>query len=185
MDIEQLEILRKKARNVYLVGFFITFVIAIGIGLYFKSFLFVLSSSIIGFVLTILLAAKPTTDFTTSFKKIFVLKSLQTIFIDLIYEPNKGIDKYIISETKMLNMGDRYQSNDYVSGKYKNINVVTANVKIEEEVESTDSEGNTHTSWVTIFLGRWMIFDFNKTFKANIQICEKVFKIQNYLIGEK
>ena len=80
-------------------------------------------------------------------------------------------------------MGDRYSSNDYISGKYKNINVIQADVHIEEEHETTDSDGNTTTTWVTIFMGRWMIFDFNKIFKANIQVCQKGFgnsKLSNW-----
>ena len=75
----------------------------------------------------------------------------------------------------MMDMGDRYTSNDFISGKYKNINIVQADVHIEEEHQSTDSEGHTTTTWVTIFRGRWMVFDFNKLFKANIQVSQKGF----------
>ena len=75
----------------------------------------------------------------------------------------------------MMNMGDRYSSNDYISGKYKNINVMQADVHIEEERQTTDSDGGTDTTWVTLFKGRWMVFDFNKLFKANIQVRQKGF----------
>ncbi len=78
-------------------------------------------------------------------------------------------------------MGDSFTPNDYISCKYKNINVVASDIHIEEERQSTDSEGNTETYWVTIFLGKWMIFDFDKNFKANIKICEKGF--QNAMIS--
>ena len=80
-------------------------------------------------------------------------------------------------------MGDRYTSNDFISAKYKNINVVQADIHIEEEHETTDSDGTTTRTWVTIFKGRWMIFDFNKLFKANIQVSQKGFgnsKLSNW-----
>ena len=64
---------------------------------------------------------------------------------------------------------------DENQGKYKNIGFCQADVHIEEEHQSTDSEGHTTTHYVTIFRGRWMIFDFNKTFKANVQVCQKGF----------
>lgn len=50
----------------------------------------------------------------------------------------------------------------------QNISVEQADVHIEEEYEPTDNNGNTTTTWVTIFRGKWMIFDFNKNFKSNI-----------------
>ena len=99
------------------------------------------------------------------------------------YEPEKGIDEAIIRNTQMMDMGDRYSSNDYISAKYKNISVEQADVHIEEKHKSTDSDGHTRTTWVTIFRGRWMIFDFNKNFKANIQVSQKGFsnsKINNW-----
>lgn len=176
MNKEQLEILRKKARNIYLYRYLLTLIICIILGLYTKSIFPAFIALIIGLVLTTLFASKPTSTFVKAYKELFVLKSLQSIFTDLVYEPEKGIDESVIRDTKMLYMGDSFDSNDYISGKYKDINVVASDIHIQEREERKDSEGNTETYWVTIFLGRWMIFDFNKTFKANIEICEKGFQ---------
>ena len=88
----------------------------------------------------------------------------------------------------MMDMGDRYSSNDFISAKYKNIQVIQADVHIEEKHETTDSDGHIRTNWVTIFRGRWMIFDFNKNFKANVQVCQKKFtnaKISNWGLEQK
>lgn len=154
MNKEQLENLRKKARNIYLYGYLITLIICIILGLYTKSIFPTFIVLMIGIVLTTLFAVKPTDAFTKAYKELFVLKSLQSIFTDLVYEPEKGIDEDKIRETKMLYMGDSFTSNDYISGKYKNINVVASDIHIEEERQRTDSEGNTETYWVTIFLGK-------------------------------
>ena len=174
MSIEELEILRKKARNIVLTTIGISLTISIVLVISFKTpaFIFIF---FVGMVLSSIFSAKPSRKFMLAYKETFVLKSLNSIFDGLEYHPEKGLPGEIISNTGMMNMGDRYSSNDYISGKYKNINVVQADVHIEEEHESTDSDGHTTTTWVTIFRGRWMIFDFNKKFKANIQVCEKGF----------
>ncbi len=183
MSVEELEILRKKAKNTILIGTFFTIITAIALFVMLNSPLYSIILIIIGTIITQIISIKPRKKFVLAFKETFVLKSLKTIFTDLIYEPEKGLDESIIRDTKMMYMGDRYSSNDYISGKYKNINVIQADVHIEEEHTSTDSDGNTTTTWITIFKGRWMIFDFNKYFKANIQISQKGFgnsKLSNW-----
>ena len=72
-------------------------------------------------------------------------------------------------------MGHRYSSNDLVIALYKNIKIIQSDVHIEERRERRNSKGNRETYWVTLFKGKWMIFDFNKSFKANLQICQKGF----------
>ena len=175
MSVEELEVLRKKARNIVLIGVLISIVIAIILFITLQSPYISFFAFIFGTIVTTKINIKPTKRFTLAFKEAFVLKSLKSVFTDLVYEPEKGLDESIISNTGMMDMGDRYSSNDYISGKYKNINVVQSDVHIEEEHETTDGDGNTTTTWVTIFRGRWMIFDFNKCFKANIQVCQKGF----------
>lgn len=184
MSVEELEILRKKARNCNIIGIILSFLFAGVLFLITKLYPLIMFGFVFGIIITTIIGNKPTRVFNLAFKKTFVLKALNNVFSDLTYDPEKGIDKSIIGNTQMMNMGDRYSSNDYVSGKYKNINVEQADVHIEEKHESRDSDGHTRTTWVTIFRGRWMIFDFNKTFKANIQVCQKGFgnsRINNFL----
>lgn len=130
---------------------------------------------IAGVVFTVLLAnlttSKNKKKFNEAYKHYFVRKSLETVFTDLFYSPNQGIPRSVISNTEMMNTGDIFSSNDYIQGKYKGILFRQSDVDIQEE--STDSEGN--TTYYTIFRGRWMIFDFNKPFKANIQVAQKGF----------
>jgi len=175
MSIEELETLRKKSRNIMLIGM----ICSIGITLilfYITDLIPVLFMGlVVGVAVTHIISSKHSKKFILAFKETFVLKSLKLIFTDLNYEPEKGIDEAIIKNTQMMDMGDRYSSNDYISAKYKNISVEQADVHIEEKHKSTDSDGHTRTTWVTIFRGRWMIFDFNKNFKANIQVSQKGF----------
>lgn len=186
MNVEEVELLRKKARNISLIGFIISVIIAIVVAILTKNPIFLFFVLMFGIIINTIITRKPTRKFVLAFKNTFVLESLKSVFTNLVYEPEKGLDKSIISNTGMMYMGDRYTSNDFISGKYKDIDVVQADVHIEEEHETTDSDGHTTTYWVTIFKGRWMIFDFNKTFKANVQVSQKGFgnsKIKNW--GEK
>lgn len=77
--------------------------------------------------------------------------------------------------TGMMNMGDRYTSEDYISATYKDVGFIQADVHIQSEETDVDSHGNRTKYYVTIFKGRWMIFEFNKKFKADVQISQKGF----------
>lgn len=122
-----------------------------------------------------IIVSGPKKKYVDNFKNYFVRRTLEKIFTDLQYNPDSGIPESVILGTGMMYTGDRYTTNDLISGKYKNINFMQSDVLIEEERESTDSDGHTTRYYVTIFQGRWMIFDFNKTFKANVEVCEKGF----------
>ncbi len=182
MSVEELEILRKKARNSVLIGAGITLLLAI---LFFVLGVAVLGVMVlaVGAIITFLATASKRKKFKLSFKELFVLKSLKTIFEDVDYQPEMGIDRNVIRNTEMMDMGNRYSSNDYVSAKYKDVNFIQADVHIEEERERRDSDGHTRTDYVTLFKGRWMVFEFNKSFKANIQVRQKGFsnaKVSNW-----
>lgn len=186
MTIEEVEALRKKAKDCIKKGLLMSCGIGLALSIVMKSPALIFYALVIGGIVCTIKVQKPKQEFIKAFKDTFVLKSLQSVFTNLVYEPEKGIDESIIRNTQMMNMGDRYSSNDFISAKYKNINVVQADVHIEEEHESTDSNGHTTRTWVTIFRGKWMIFDFNKTFKANIQVSQKKFgnsRIKNW--GQK
>lgn len=175
MNIEELEKLRKKAYTIQLMGFICTILLFIVMLITTKKIPLAFIIMIIGIVFTAIFSASPTKKFTSEYKKTLVFSALKSIFTDLTYEPERGLAKSIIGNTGMMNLGDRYSSNDYISGKYNNVNVVQADVHIEKKTESRNSNGTTDTQWYTIFQGRWMVFDFNKSFKYNLQVCQKGF----------
>lgn len=113
--------------------------------------------------------------FHKEFKNVFVLKSLQNIFEDVNYIPEKGFSEEFVDKIGMIDTGDSYSSNDYIFGKYKNITFEQSDIHIAERHEEEDKDGKKETEWVTTFMGRLMIFDFNKNFKANIQVTNWLF----------
>ena len=171
--MEELNKIREKLKNIYITSIVII-VLSTCVGINYLSqgaiFLLMFEVIVMAFV-----AYRPRKKYRNLFKSIFVEKALNNLFDDLIYEPEKGLPYDVIASTNMMNMGDRYESEDYVSAKYKGIKFEQADVHIEEEYTTTDSDGNTSTHYVTIFKGRWLVFDFNKNFKANVQISEKGF----------
>ena len=173
--MEELEELRIKIKNRYLIGFLLTVVIIILICIFFQFTPILFFVIVLGIIFTAIATSTLNRQYRKKFKDFFVLKSLENKFTELFYDPDNGIQYQTIAQTKMMNMGDRYHSEDYISGRYKDIRFEQSDVHIEEEHTSTDSDGHTTTEYVTIFKGRWMIFDFNKTFKADVQISQKGF----------
>lgn len=168
---QELEQARKKALNKVLLCYSITVIIGISIMLSIRSLGIGFGFIIIGIFIDHFITRKDIQNFNTLYKQNIVVMSMEKICTDVKFDMQKGIDRQVIASTNMMNMGDIFSSNDYVTGKYKNINFEMSDVEIQEE--STDSEG--HTTYYTIFKGQWYIFDFNKTFKANIQVCASNF----------
>lgn len=173
--MEELNEIRTAIKNRYIIGIIVLILISIIVTILTKNVMFAPFILVVGIIIIVISTSKLNSKFRRKFKNEFVLKSLENKFTNLFYSPDKGIPYSTIAETKMMNMGDRYHSEDYISAEYKNIKFEQSDVHIEEEHESRDSDGNTTTTYETIFKGRWMIFDFNKEFKANVQISQKGF----------
>ena len=107
------------------------------------------------------------------YKEFIVLEAFKDVFANIHYDMNKGLNEKIIRQTHMIDMGDKYTSNDYIHGNYKNVNFHFADIEI---IKENKNKNNKRTYLSTIFLGQWFIFDFNKYFSANLQIREKDFE---------
>lgn len=106
-----------------------------------------------------------------AYKEYFVRSSLEKTFSHLSYTPNEGLPRAVISGIGMMQMGNRYFSNDLAFGKYKDVAFSQADVRIENE--TTDSDGDTST--VILFRGKWLVFEFGRDFTANLQVVERGF----------
>ena len=115
---------------------------------------------------------KEANAYRQAYKSYFVEQNLQNVFTDLSYIHEMGISKQDIAATDMVNTGSRYSANDFASGKYKDVSFSQSDVHIETEY--TDSDGNTH--YVTIFKGRFMIFEFPKQFNFRLGLAGKRFR---------
>ena len=174
MSVEQLEQLRKQKLSECRKNNFLYIILAaLGVGgvlFFFKMF-----HPILIFILFILripfsiMNEKKKAEYKKKFMDSLLPVAVGSILSDVRFEGDRGISRDLIRMTNSMSTGDIFSSSNYVKGVYKDIKVEMSDVHIQ--TESTDSEG--HTTYYTIFRGQWMIFDFNKYFKSNIQVWEK------------
>ena len=175
MTYDKLERLRKKIVLKQIIPIILGFVGAITLVIVHRNFYYIMIPIVFGIMFGMILSGSDMEKFTLSYKEYFVLNSIKDVIEVFAYDPQNGFDRGVIENTKMMNMGDTYHSNDYITGKYKNIRFSQSDVHIIETDTETDIDGNTSKVEHTLFNGRWMIFDFNKKFRANIQIAQKGF----------
>lgn len=111
--------------------------------------------------------------YRVAYKSYMIYRSLSEVFTNLKYYPNQGMPPAVVRT--VMTTGDRYRSNDFMTATYKDINFTQADVHTEERHETRDSDGHTHTSYTTIFKGRFLIFDFKRDFSFRLQLVGKKF----------
>lgn len=109
-------------------------------------------------------------EYEDCFKKFLVEEPFRNSFCEIEFHHDKGFEKELIDQTDIIMMGNRYYTNDYVRGYYKDVQFERADVKIQKH---TSNGKSSHT--VTYFYGRWLIFEFNKNFHFDLQIISKGF----------
>ncbi len=180
----ELEEIRRKIRTRYII-FAIVIMITLCMGV--SDLEAVLAMVMVEVMCMFGATRKLNSQYRVMFSDEYIQKELRKIFDNLCYEPEKGFPYEVIDSTNMMNMGDRYNSKNYMSGGYKGIKFEQADVHIEQRHTTRDSKGRTRTYYVTLFKGRWLIFDFNKNFKANVQISQRGFgnsRVQTFFVSE-
>lgn len=183
-DVENARIIyHKKLSRIWTIGLIIGAVIAAltcvfsGISGGFDGFTIFLFLITLGFaamivgVVVLFATRKQAEAYQEAYKKYFVEKNMATIFSNLKYDHKVGLNRDMLKVSGMVNTGDRYHSNDLAMANYKGVNFVQADVHIE--TEHTDSEGN--TTYVTIFRGRFMVFEFPKKFSFKLELIGKKY----------
>lgn len=103
-------------------------------------------------------------NFVADFKKELIERIIHFISPDLSYQPSNfiGVDSFERSRLFLTNI-DRYNGDDYVSGKIDKTQFWFSEVKAE--YKTTTSKGQ--TQWHTIFKGLFFVADFNKHFEGS------------------
>lgn len=140
--------------------------------LYFYPLVYGVFIGFVYFIITAMANRSLRKQYHRAYKTYFVEQNLQKIFTNLSYDHELGLSSALLYLTGMINTGDRYSSNDFTSGKYKDVAFSQADVHIE--TEHTDSDGDTH--YTTIFRGRFMIFEFPKQFNFKLLLAGKRFR---------
>ncbi len=164
----------KKAIVISSTVFILAVVIAVaseGGGALFASIFFGFFFACIIYIVCCFIFNKERMAYRNAYKKYFVEQNLRRIFTDISYSHDSGVSRALLDSTGMINTGDVFSSNDYTTGKYKDVDFLQSDVTIQ--VEQTDSDGD--TTYQTIFKGRWMTFEFPKKFAYRIEVVQKWF----------
>ena len=118
------------------------------------------------FIVLLIIMAKKRSAYRAAYKAYFSHRVLESLLKDYKYEHSSGISSGELSNTGMVRLGNRFHSEDYVSGRYKNVGFTQSDLLIQHEY--TDSDGDTHTD--TYFRGQWLVFEFPRKFVAKLAV---------------
>ena len=119
------------------------------------------------------------------YKELVVKKAAEGMFDNFQYSPKVGFDREEIRETGIMNMGNRYNSEDMVDGSYKGVTFRRADMYIAEHHQSGKN------SYTIVFLrGTWLSFTYNKRFLTDVQIMSNDFhhgnkKTSRFFVSEE
>lgn len=186
-DFQRLQELEKEIKKIRWKSVLITAIVLLALSAPFAfeteafAFLFVVFISFpLGFAIAEIATGSQKRERDYIFKYGFVKTALSEVFDDLAFDPDNGLQEKFLEQTGMIDTGDVFSSNDLVTGTYKGTWFTQSDVLSEDKHETTDSDGHTHTTYTTNFKGRFIVFDFNKSFSSNFLVVQK--KVSGYRV---
>ena len=131
--------------------------------------------------------SKQRAAYTSYYKRTIIKKFIESYSETLKYFPEQGIERGLYNEANFDGYYDRYHSDDLVRGTIlENYPIMMGEVHTEREETSTDSDGHTTTTYVTLFHGVFSAVELPKgiQFVLNIRknaLLSNVFKGKNKL----
>ena len=104
------------------------------------------------------------------YKSTFVRQVLEDIFDDVHYEWQTGFPSQLVKDMSLCRMGNRFATEDYLSGSYKGVRFEQADVRVQYHT----SGKNSHTT--TYFEGRMFIFDYPYKKVFSVQVFSENFQ---------
>jgi len=144
----------------------------------FGVFLLVIFS--IWFIITAYTCFTLYSGFRNEFKDKVISPLVKFIDKDLNYSKEMYVPQGIFNQCRIfLQTPDRYTGEDYIFGKQGKTEIQFSEIHSEYKTNTTDSKGQTHTQWHTIFKGLFFVADFNKEFSGSTVVlpdtAEKLF----------
>lgn len=106
------------------------------------------------------------------FKNEFMIEIIHEVYPDAKYDANGGFSEKTLLEPGFFRSPDRYYVKDLISSSYENVPFSQCDYDLQEEHTSTDSRGNTTTTYQTYAKGRMIIIDFKREFNGVVRILE-------------
>ena len=127
-------------------------------------------AGLVGLCVCILAHERAKQKFLDAYKNQFLKGVLEKEFEDLRVDFERGFSEREIEEGHLLNLYERFDSDDYIAGKYCGIPFECSDVKIEDVVRS----GKT-TTVVTRFQGMYLKVKLKKQFSGWMVVREREF----------
>ena len=89
------------------------------------------------------------------------------------YNPNQYFNRDFLEHCSILPNYDRSSGSDYISGTYRGVPITYCDLHLEVEQESTDSDGNTTTSYYTVFRGPVINLALRQPLNGYVRIHER------------
>jgi hypothetical protein len=111
------------------------------------------------------------------FKELVARAVLESVLDSVDYRPNERFDDYTVKASGLFDSCDTYNGGDYLIAEYKGRRFTQSDLRLQEEYEARDSDGDTVTRYRDIFHGRLMMFDYDAVSNDPVFVHDKrVFK---------
>ena len=176
---EERKLILKKLNKLALI---LWLILAIGTAIFFiidKWFIAIFLGLILGGIY-LFMRHKYSKGYHYGFKTKVISVIVKFIDPNLTFDHTGKIAESEFAATKIFkSRRDRYKGEDLVYGKLGKTDIRFSEVHAEYKTQSTNSKGQTTTTWHTIFKGILFIADFNKSFQSEVFVlpdtAEKLF----------
>lgn len=136
--------------------------------------------AMIGMVVCATKVSKEKKEFQRIYKETFVVGALKEILGNVTYDPFHGFSEYDVAKTGVVQMGNRFSSEDYIEGYYDGVHFRQSDVVVKRE---TGSGKNKHT--YIHFSGR--LFEFDCPLDGNVStlLFSKNYQYPGHGLGMK
>ena len=87
------------------------------------------------------------------------------------YLPDKAVSEDLINSAEIVAKPDRYDGEDLIKGKYKNVDFEVSDLTLTERVVVSTGK-STVVTYVDYFKGRWYVYKFKNTFQHKLKIVQ-------------
>ena len=160
----------KEENRIRNIIFIISGVIFFICGIIFYNFVFIILG-IIGIVVFLIIFSKKFGEYKLIYKEKIIKSFIKGYSEKLDYYPQQGISSRIYNMADFDGYYDRYHSEDLIEGTIlDNCRISMSEVHTEREEETTDSDGNTTTHYVTIFHGLFACINLDSLITVSFRI---------------
>lgn len=125
-------------------------------------------------------ANKEKKEFKRIYKETFVVGAIKEILGDVTYEPLQGFSEGEVAGTGIIQMGNRFSSEDYIEGYWEGVHFRQSDVVVKRVVKSGKS---THT--YIHFSGRLFEFDCSQSDNISTLLFSKNYQYPGRGLGMK